>query len=116
MTFEQLLDDQTPALRARLRRMLGDAHAADDVCQDVLLRAWRSAPRDAAAPVVRAWLHQTATNAAIDELRRRTRGRRLGLAAAAAAAEPRTTAFDLADGLAVREALATLPVADRLVL
>jgi len=93
------------ALRRRLRRMTGDPETADDLCQETFLRAWSRAPRDVPAPVLAAWLHRTATNLALDELRRRAR-RPVGAPGDPAGAEPDT---------AVREALARLPLQDRAV-
>jgi putative glutamine amidotransferase len=95
------------ALARRLRRMTGDAETADDLCQDAFVRAWSRAPRDAPAPVLAAWLHRTATNLALDELRRRARRPVLALA------EP---AVEDTGGEGVREALARLPVGDRAVI
>ena len=73
MTFEAILTEQTGVLTRRLRRMVGDVETAEDLRQETFARAWRSGPREAAPPVLRAWLHRTATNLALDELRRRRR-------------------------------------------
>jgi putative glutamine amidotransferase len=73
MTYEAILTEQTGVLTRRLRRMVGDVETAEDLRQETFARAWRVGPRAAAAPVVRAWLHRTATNLALDELRRRRR-------------------------------------------
>jgi putative glutamine amidotransferase len=72
-TFETRLLDAAAPLGPRLERLLGDRHAAEDARQEALLRAWRSAPRHLGPEALRAWLHRTATNAALDELRRRRR-------------------------------------------
>jgi putative glutamine amidotransferase len=71
--FDLLLHEQSAALTARLTRLLGDPHLAEDVRQEAVARAWRAAPRDLPADRLQAWLHRTATNAALDELRRRRR-------------------------------------------
>ena len=73
MTLEQLFDEQQAVLLRGLSRMLGGREPAEDVLQDVLLRAWLSLPRDIDRDGQRAWLHRSARNAAIDELRRRRR-------------------------------------------
>src|SRR3954466_15099591 len=73
MTFDAILTEQTGPLTRRLARMGGDRETAEDLRQETFARAWRSGPRGAAPPVVRAWLHRTATNLALDELRRRRR-------------------------------------------
>jgi RNA polymerase sigma factor (sigma-70 family) len=117
MTFEAILTEQTGVLTRRLRRMVGDVETAEDLRQETFARAWRSGPREAAAPVVRAWLHRTATNLALDELRRRRRRDHVALhdglvdpagAAGASGTAPRDPR--LAD------ALATLTAHQRLVL
>jgi putative glutamine amidotransferase len=79
MTFDAILAEQTRPLTRRLTRMVGDRETAEDLCQEALLRAWRSAPRGASDPVLRAWLHRTATNLALDELRRRKRREHVAL-------------------------------------
>ena len=73
-TLEALIHDERERLTGRLTAMLGgDAHAAEDVCQDAFERAWRKLPRDLDPGHQRGWLHKTAANLALDELRRRTR-------------------------------------------
>jgi anthranilate synthase component 2/putative glutamine amidotransferase len=111
--FEAAVLAEAGPLHRRLARMLGDPHAAEDVCQEALGRAWASAPRDAPTAHVRAWLHRTATNLGVDELRRR-RVRR---------AAPLDEALDAGgDGAAaeaalhVREALGRLTAHERLLL
>lgn len=53
-------------------RMLGDPGAAEDVAQEVMLRAWRQAPvwRPGSAKFD-TWLHRVALNLCYDRLRRR---------------------------------------------
>ena len=109
ITFETVLTEQIGPLTRRAERMVGDAQTAEDVRQEALARAWRSAPRDIPAPALRAWLHRTTTNLALDELRRR---RRRGEVALADVREPMAGERD---GDA-REALARLTAHERLVL
>lgn len=53
-------------------RRLGDTQAAEEIVQDTLLRAWRSADRyDANRGSVAAWLFAIARNLVIDHERRR---------------------------------------------
>jgi anthranilate synthase component 2/putative glutamine amidotransferase len=108
---ELLIAEQAPALTRRLARMLGDRHEAEDLCQEALTRAWSSAPRGLPDDRLRAWLHRTATNLALDELRRRRvrRSAPLDDALAAAPADPE-------HGLHVREALGRLTAHERLLL
>jgi RNA polymerase sigma factor (sigma-70 family) len=111
MDFEALIRDEQDGLTRRLAYMLGgDLTSAEDLRQEALLRAWRSMPRGAERVGQRAWLHRTAANLAVDELRRRARRPAVALEDAdelvATAQEPD----------AAREALARLPVHERFVL
>ena len=109
MSFDAILTEQTGALTRRLLRMVGDRETAEDLCQETFVRAWRRAPRGTEAPQLRAWLHRTATNLALDELRRRRRRQQVplhdGLAGPAGATDP-----------LLREALGLLTAHQRLVL
>ncbi|MBN6038508.1 sigma-70 family RNA polymerase sigma factor [Amycolatopsis sp. 195334CR] len=74
---EQSLRDAYQAHGAELYRFalrqLHDDGAAQDVVQEVFLRAWRSSERfDAAAGSLRGWLFAIARHVVIDEIRRRT--------------------------------------------
>jgi len=53
-------------LRAFVRRRVRDAHLADDVVQDVLLRAQQSPSAPSEARALSAWLFRAARNAIID--------------------------------------------------
>jgi putative glutamine amidotransferase len=115
--FHATLADEDDRLTARLRRLLGDPDAAEDLRQETYARAWRSAPRDLPEPALRAWLHRTAHNAGIDELRRRRRQPELHW--------DEETAPDVARGVGddgpaadhdAREALAALTAHQRLLL
>ena len=112
MDFEALISEEQAGLTRRLARSLGgDFGTAEDLWQELTIRAWRRLPRDADHNAQRAWLRRTATNLTVDELRRR--GRRP------------TTALDDAAELAVegagepdaaREALTRLSAHERLLL
>src|SRR5687768_14794585 len=63
-------------LHALATRLLGDASEAEDVCQDVFIKAWKAAPRWQAGRSpgearFGTWLHGVALNACRDRLRRR---------------------------------------------
>jgi len=113
MDFETLVRTEESWLTRRLSSALGgDTHAAEDLRQEVFVRAWRSLPRDLDAARQRAWLRRTAANLAIDELRRR--GRRPSVALEAAGELAAATAAAEPD--AAREALELLTPNERLLL
>jgi putative glutamine amidotransferase len=113
MTFDEQLQDATAGVTARLSRIVGDTAAAEDLCQETLVRAWRGAPRELPPERLRAWLHRTATNLAFDELRRRARRREIGYDDALAGGEAADASLAGAD---IREALGALTPHQRLVL
>jgi len=44
-SFDELVERYRPELLAYLRRLLGNIHDAEDVCQDAFLRAYRAVDR-----------------------------------------------------------------------
>src|SRR3954462_11318917 len=64
--------EHRPALLRHCYRMLGSFEEAEDVVQDVLLRAWRSRDTYAGDAPLAHWLMRIATNACLNAL---TRGR-----------------------------------------
>jgi RNA polymerase sigma-70 factor, ECF subfamily len=54
-------------------RMLRSREDAEDAVQDALLRAWRSAHQFEGRGSIRSWLYRIATNASLDQIRRRDR-------------------------------------------
>jgi putative glutamine amidotransferase len=112
MSTETLYERHGPGLRRRLERMLGSREAAEDVAQDAFLRLWRRAPEGLSENEQLAWLQRTASNLAIDELRRRKRRDHTeldeGTVEAIASGGP--------ESLAVRDALDRLTAHERLCL
>lgn len=73
--FAALVDLHAATLHRVAWRMTGDAHEAEDIAQEALLRLWDHAPRwTEGRHSVAAWLRRITMNLAIDRLRR---GKRL---------------------------------------
>jgi RNA polymerase sigma-70 factor, ECF subfamily len=60
-----------PGILRYARRMLGRAHEAEDVAQEVFLRLWEHLDDVEARSTLRTWLYRVTHNLAIDRLRRR---------------------------------------------
>jgi len=71
--FNALVEPYRRALEIHCYRMLGSPHDAEDVVQETLLRAWRGLDSFHRRASVHTWLYRIATNACLDELRRRPR-------------------------------------------
>ena len=68
--FGALVQPHRRELRALCYRMLGSVDDADDVMQEVLVRAWRGLPGFAGRSSLRTWLYRIATNACLNRLER----------------------------------------------
>jgi RNA polymerase sigma-70 factor (ECF subfamily) len=107
-------------IRRHLARMLSSAADADDLLQEVWVRAIRRPPEAGPGSNVRAWLYRVATNVALDHLAKNRRrqcaldGRRLELAP-----EPASAPDDVLQALSaqgrsrVREKVSLLPPKQR---
>ncbi|MDQ3043902.1 MAG: RNA polymerase subunit sigma-24, partial [Chloroflexota bacterium] len=72
--LEALYDLHATAVFGLLVRIVGDRSSAEDLLQDVFLRAWRNAASyHPERGQVRSWLLGIAHHAALNELRRRRR-------------------------------------------
>jgi len=71
--FGELYQEFAPQVRNFLWLMLGDADAADDLLQEVMVSAWRDRSQLRAAPAFHSWLLGIARHAGLAELRRRRR-------------------------------------------
>lgn len=92
--FRAVVEAHGPAVQAYLRRRVNDPGRAEDLTQEVFLRAWRHAERyDAARADLRGWLLTIARNLVVDTYR-------------ADAARPRTTSAE--------ELLAAVPAPDQI--
>ncbi|NUR72356.1 MAG: RNA polymerase subunit sigma-70 [Hamadaea sp.] len=72
-TFTELATRLRRELHVHCYRMLGSFDEAEEVVQEVLLRAWRGRHDFAARSSARVWLYRIATNACLDQIRRRAR-------------------------------------------
>lgn len=102
-------------LRGYARRALGDDPAAEEVAQDVLLRAWRHGHLDEDPDDLGPWLFTVARNRVIDHRRRASA--RPQRADATVSLDHRTTPIDEIEVLVARaevlEALRELPARQR---
>ena len=111
--MDELFTELERPLTRRLTRIVGDRAAAEDLRQEAFARAWASAPRDADRDHLRAWVHRTARNLAVDHLRRRSV--RDWVPFADETVGP-TREADPDAGIVAREALARLTPHERLLL
>jgi RNA polymerase sigma-70 factor (ECF subfamily) len=70
-SFEAFFQARHRAIFAYLWRMTGEEEAANDLCQETFLRAWRQFERIRRYDRPEAWLLRVATNLALNHLRRR---------------------------------------------
>jgi RNA polymerase sigma factor (sigma-70 family) len=110
MTAETVYERHSAGLIRRLARMLGSRETAEDLSQEAFLRLWQRAPAGLDASEQAAWLNRTATNLALDELRRRRVRAHDPLEDEAVAG----LTADRTDALAVQEALTRLTAHERL--
>ncbi len=74
MNYDRLFEELYPALLRYLRRLTGDADAAEDAAQEAFVRLTENALPEAE---VRPWLFTVATNLVRDRARKEDRHRRL---------------------------------------
>jgi RNA polymerase sigma-70 factor (ECF subfamily) len=68
----ELVARKLPRMTALAYRLLGDAAEAEDVVQDLFVRAWAQAPRwQPGAAKFDTWMHRVALNLCTDRLRKR---------------------------------------------
>ena len=71
--LDQLLRRHYDKIYAVCRRVTGNASDADDACQEALIKISRSLPRFDGRSTFTTWAYRIATNASLDELRKRKR-------------------------------------------
>lgn len=67
--FERLYRAHAPAVHALCRRMLGNDGNADELVQDIFVRAWERLPGFRGESSVGTWLHRLGVNVILDFLR-----------------------------------------------
>jgi RNA polymerase sigma-70 factor (ECF subfamily) len=77
--LERLLREQQPRVHALCRRITGNDADALDATQDALIAIVRGLPRFDGRSRLSTWVYRVATNACLDELRRRRRRPVVGL-------------------------------------
>lgn len=71
--FRELVETHRRELHAHCYRMTASLDDADDMVQEVMLRAWRGLPRFEGRSSIRSWLYRIATNVCLTEISRRPR-------------------------------------------
>ena len=71
--LDQLLRRHYDRIHAVCRRVAGSSKDADDACQEALIKIVRSLPRFDGRSSFGTWAYRIATNASLDELRKRQR-------------------------------------------
>ena len=74
LAFRAAIEGHAPLLHRIAYRMMGDAHEAEDIAQEAMLRLWDHAPRldersGTAGVKLAPWLKRVTVNLAIDRLR-----------------------------------------------
>src|SRR3954449_9074294 len=69
--FERQVSPYRGELTAHCYRMLASAHDAEDVMQEVLLRAWKGLGRFEGRSSLRSWLYTIATNTSLNHIAKR---------------------------------------------
>ena len=104
-----MFDSWIPRVYRFARRLTGDAHAAEDLTQETLLRAWHQRRQLRDPQAMRVWLFRIAANLWRDELRRRQRPAAPRAALPADCPDPVRPPLDkLADADELRRVLAAL--------
>ena len=75
--FAHIVDDYRAEVHTHCYRMLGSLQDAEDAVQETFLRAWRGLGGFGGRSALRTWLYRIATNACLDVIARRARGRAL---------------------------------------
>lgn len=112
--LDALLRNHQPRIHALCRRITGNEADALDATQEAMLAVVRGLPRFDGRSRFTTWVHRVATNACLDELRRRRRRPHLGVEEDSGSVDrpdhhSRPVADRVADRLLVDQVLPTLP-------
>lgn len=107
--FDTLAGRHRQRMYAICRRITCDDHDALDALQNALVQAWQHIAAFQGDSQIGTWLYRVATNAAIDEVRRRARRPLPGENLADLTAAPGLLADQVAERLTVDWAMALLP-------
>ena len=73
--FEAMVREHWDAVFRLLRSLCGNVHDTEDLAQETFLRAWKQIHSFTPGTKMRSWLFKIASNAFLDEQRRRKRSR-----------------------------------------
>ena len=76
--FSPLVHKYQQKIYNLIYRKVGDRETAQDLCQEVFLKAWQALPNFKGHSVFYSWLYQIAVNRSIDFLRKRNRQHVIG--------------------------------------
>lgn len=112
--LDQLLRQHYDRIHAVCRRIAGTNRDADDACQEALIKIVRNLPRFDGRSSFGTWAYRIATNASLDELRKRNRRPDLALVDDDGTIEPTDHAAnrrieDITDRIVLDSALVALP-------
>lgn len=110
--FEILVRRHTPAVYAHALRFFGNAHAAEDVVQEVWIKVFRSLSTFDERASLSTWLFRVTRNACLDAVRAGKR-RPVTLDPFDAMAAPGNLADEVALSTSLEQAIAALPPEDR---
>jgi RNA polymerase sigma-70 factor, ECF subfamily len=111
--FKTELTSLIPHLRAFARSLCNDATQADDLAQEAMLKAWNARSSFEAGTNMKAWAFTILRNLFYSEKRRSWRSQPLDPEVAEATIVSHDTTHDNLELLALRNALARLPVDQR---
>jgi len=118
--FRVLVERESRSVIGVCRRILGDAHEAEDVAQEAFLRAYQALPTYRGDGAFGAWVWRIAMRQAVARLKRRPRDLHVDpgmaegwLEAPESSLDPANSALDRERQLEVIDAISTLPTAQR---